>query len=278
MAKTPRPNDTKAVWHSSDTDEVISSLQASPTGLTSQEAESRLKTYGPNRLQQEQARPWYRRFLDQFNNILMLILIVAAVASALLGHHLDAAAIVGVVVIIALIGFIQEGKAEQAIQSIRNMLSPQATVLRNGQRTVVEADTVVPGDVVLIESGDRVPADLRLIEVKRFCTDEAALTGESIPVDKNTQAVSDDADLAERSSMAYASTIVVQGTAKGLVVATGTQTEIGKISELVRGVEQLKTPLLRQLDRAGSMLAFFILGAAALTAAVGSFFSQPTSR
>ncbi|MDP3536922.1 MAG: cation-transporting P-type ATPase [Halomonas sp.] len=276
MAKTPLPNETTAAWHSTDADEAISSLQSSTTGLSSQEAESRLKTHGPNRLQQEQARPWYRRFLDQFNNILMLILIIAAVASALLGHHLDAAAILGVVVIIALIGFIQEGKAEQAIQSIRNMLSPQATVLRNGQRTVVDAETVVPGDVVLIESGDRVPADLRLIEVKRFCTDEAALTGESIPVDKQSHPVSTDADLAERSSIAYASTIVVQGTAKGLVVATGTQTEIGKISELVRGVEQLKTPLLRQLDRAGSMLAFFILGAAALTAAVGSFFhNQP---
>lgn len=276
MAKTPLSNETTAAWHSTDADEAISSLQSSTTGLSSQEAESRLETHGPNRLQQEQARPWYRRFLDQFNNILMLILIVAAVASALLGHHLDAAAILGVVVIIALIGFVQEGKAEQAIQSIRNMLSPQATVLRNGQRTVVDAETVVPGDVVLIESGDRVPADLRLIEVKRFCTDEAALTGESIPVDKHVQPVSAEADLAERSSIAYASTIVVQGTAKGLVVATGTQTEIGKISELVRGVEQLKTPLLRQLDRAGSMLAFFILGAAALTAAVGSFFhNQP---
>ncbi|MDC8441149.1 cation-transporting P-type ATPase [Halomonas aquamarina] len=271
MAKTPLTNETTAAWHSTGVDEAISSLQSSTAGLSSQEAESRLKTHGPNRLQQEQARPWYRRFVDQFNNILMLILIVAATASALLGHHLDAAAILGVVVIIALIGFIQEGKAEQAIQSIRNMLSPQATVLRNGQRTVVDAETVVPGDVVLIESGDRVPADLRLIEVKRFCTDEAALTGESIPVDKHTLPVSANADLAERSSMAYASTIVVQGTAKGLVVATGTQTEIGKISELVRGVEQLKTPLLRQLDRAGSMLAFFILGAAALTAAVGSF-------
>ncbi|PCF97738.1 cation-translocating P-type ATPase [Vreelandella nigrificans] len=276
MARTLLASDSATAWHNTDAEAALSTLTSSSTGLSSQEAESRLKVYGPNQLQQEQARSWYRRFFDQFNNILIFILIIAAVASAMLGHHLDAAAILGVVVIIALIGFIQEGKAEQAIQSIRNMLSPQATVLRNGKRTVVDAETIVPGDIVLVESGDRVPADLRLIEVKRFCTDEAALTGESIPVDKKTDTVSANADLAERSSIAYASTIVVQGTAKGLVVATGTQTEIGKISELVRGVEQLKTPLLRQLDRAGSMLALFILGAAALTAAVGSIFhNQP---
>ncbi|HSP31250.1 MAG TPA: HAD-IC family P-type ATPase, partial [Halomonas sp.] len=219
---------------------------------------------------QEQGRPWYKRWLDQFNNILMLILVVAAVASLFLGHRLDAAAILGVVIIISLIGFIQEGKAEQALQSIRNMLSPQANVLRNYKRTTVPAEELVPGDIVLIESGDRVPADLRLIEAKRFRTEEAALTGESIPVEKQTTPVAQNTDLAERSSMAYAGTIVVQGTAKGLVVATGSHTEIGKISELLRGVEQLKTPLLRQLDRAGRALALFILGAAVLTAVFGT--------
>lgn len=257
-------------WHSRSADEALSFQKAGTGGLSVDEAKARLARNGPNLIQQEKGRSWYKRLLDQFNNILMLILIVAAAASLFLGHRLDAAAILGVVVIIALIGFLQEGKAEQALQSIRNMLSPQANVLRDGKRSAVPAETLVPGDIVLIESGDRIPADLRLIEAKRLRTEEAALTGESIPVEKQTDPVAHEADLAERSSMVYAGTIVVQGTAKGLVIATGSRTEIGKISELLRGVEQLKTPLLRQLDRAGRALALFILAAAVLTAAFGT--------
>lgn len=257
-------------WHSCSADEALALQSACADGLSVKEVDARIEESGPNRIQQEQGRPWYKRLLDQFNNILILILVVAAAASLFLGHRLDAVAILGVVMIIALIGFIQEGKAEQALQSIRNMLSPQANVVRDGQRSTIPAEALVPGDIVLLESGDRVPADLRLIEAKRCRTDEAALTGESIPVEKQTSPVLQEADLAERSSMAYAGTIVVQGTAKGLVVATGSNTEIGKISELLRGVEQLKTPLLRQLDRAGRMLALFILIAAGLTALLGT--------
>ncbi|TVP51394.1 MAG: HAD family hydrolase [Halomonas sp.] len=257
-------------WHSNSVDDALACQETTSDGLSEQESSSRLASVGPNRIQQEQGRPWYKRLLDQFSNILMLILLVAAVASLFLGHHLDAGAILGVVVIIALIGFVQEGKAEQALQSIRNMLSPQANVLRDGKRTTISAESLVPGDIVLIESGDRVPADLRLIEAKRFRTEEAALTGESVPVEKQSTPVASDTDLAERSSMAYASTIVVQGTAKGLVVATGSNTEIGKISELLRGVEQVKTPLMRQLDRAGRVLAMCILGAAGITALLGT--------
>lgn len=259
-----------STWHSCSADEALALQSARADGLSVKEVDARIEESGPNRIQQEQGRPWYKRLLDQLNNVLILILVVAAAASLFLGHRLDAAAILGVVMIIALIGFIQEGKAEQALQSIRNMLSPQANVVRDGQRTTIPAEALVPGDIVLIESGDRVPADLRLIEAKRCRTDEAALTGESTPVEKQTSPVLQEADLAERSSMAYAGTIVVQGTAKGLVVATGSSTEIGKISELLRGVEQLKTPLLRQLDRAGRMLALFILIAAGLTALLGT--------
>lgn len=267
---TPDLKTQELAWHSSSVEDALALQGAVAEGLSSQEAAARLASSGPNLIQQEKIRPWYTCLLDQFNNILMLILVVAALASLLLGHRLDAAAIVGVVVIIALIGFIQEGKAEQALQSIRNMLSPQANVLRDGKRCTVPAESLVPGDIVLIESGSRVPADLRLIEAKRFSCEEAALTGESVPVEKQASPALLDAELAERSSMAYASTIVVQGTAKGLVVATGSNTEIGKISELLRGIEQLKTPLLRQLDRAGRILALFILAAAGLTALLGT--------
>lgn len=263
------PNKSHPIWHTMTGDEALEQRESTFDGLSTQASQERLQTHGPNRIQQEQGRPWYRRLLDQFNNILMMILLVAALASFLLGHAIDAAAIVGVVVIIALIGFIQEGKAEQALESIRNMLSPQANVLRDGKRTAIPAEEVVPGDIVLIESGDRVPADLRLIEAHRFRTEEAALTGESVPVEKHVDPVESGADLAERHSMAFASTIVVQGNARGLVVETGQHTEIGKISELLRGVETIKTPLLKQLDRAGRVLAVFILGAATLTALFG---------
>ncbi|GEN27111.1 cation-transporting P-type ATPase [Halovibrio variabilis] len=276
---TPNTETQESPWHSCSINAALTRQRTASEGLSNQEAAERLASGGPNLIQQAQGRSWYKRLFDQFNNILMLILIAAAIASLLLGHVLDAAAIVGVVVIIALIGFLQEGKAEKSLQSIRNMLSPQANVLRDGQRSTVPAESLVPGDIVLIESGDRVPADLRLIETRRFCTDEAALTGESVPVEKQTSPAAADADLADRSSMAYASTMVVQGTAKGLVVATGSHSEIGKISELLRGVEQLKTPLLRQLDRAGRLLAFFILGAAGLTALLGAVIhGQPAAQ
>lgn len=264
----PKRSETTA-WHALAADEALERLDSSTDGLAASDAERRLKEYGPNELKQAEARPWWKRLLEQFNNILMLVLIVAAIASLALGHTLDAGAIFGVVLIIALIGFIQEGKAEQALESIRQMLSPQANVLRDGKRQTIPAEELVPGDIVLVESGDRVPADLRLLEARRFRTEEASLTGESTPVDKNGEAVAEDADLGDRTSMAYASTIVVQGNARGLVVETAANTEIGRISEMLRGVEQLKTPLLRQIDRAGQVLAFFILAAAVLTGAFG---------
>ena len=264
----------RTAWHSINPEDALSRLNASPDGLTQEDAQQRLVDAGPNQLQQQTGRHWTKRLLEQFNNVLMLILLVAAVASFLLGHSVDAAAIVGVVIIIALIGFIQEGKAEQALNSIRNMLSPQANVLRDGHRATVPAETLVPGDIVLIESGDRVPADLRLLDARHLRTEEAALTGESVPVEKHTETVVEDADLAERQGMAYASTIVVQGTARGLVVETGSHTEIGKISELLSGVETLKTPLLQQLDRAGRVLAIFILSAATITAILGIVIHQ----
>ncbi|MGY4876786.1 cation-translocating P-type ATPase [Vreelandella aquamarina] len=274
ISKTAKDRLALFPWYNIGIDGALEKLKTSPAGLSQQEAMQRLADNGPNQLQQQQARHWTQRLLAQFNNILMLILLVAAVASFLLGHTIDAAAIVGVVVIIALIGFVQEGKAEQALNSIRNMLSPQANVLRDGHRTTIPAEELVPGDIVLIESGDRVPADLRLIEANRLRTEEAALTGESVPVEKHTETVAEDTDLAERSGMAYASTIVVQGSARGLVVETGNRTEIGRISELLRGVEKLKTPLLQQLDRAGRVLALFILVAATLTAVLGVLIHQ----
>ncbi|MFO7648790.1 HAD-IC family P-type ATPase, partial [Halomonas campaniensis] len=199
----PRHSEPTA-WHALGEEESLDRLESTRDGLDGEEARRRLAEHGPNQLQQAEARPWWKRLLAQFNNILMLVLIVAAIASLGLGHTLDAGAIFGVVLIIALIGFFQEGKAEQALESIRQMLSPQAQVLRDGRRETIPAEELVPGDIVLVESGDRVPADLRLLEARRFRTEEASLTGESTPVDKAIDAVVEDADLGDRSSMAFA--------------------------------------------------------------------------
>ncbi|MDC8804028.1 HAD-IC family P-type ATPase [Halomonas pacifica] len=264
-------HDSDKAWHALETTEVLARLDTPRDGLSEAQAARRLAEHGPNHLRRAKPRPAWQRLLAQFNNLLMGILVVAALASLMLGHRLDAAAILGVVVIIALIGFIQEGKAEQALESIRQMLSPQARAIRDGRRQTLDAGTLVPGDLVWIESGDRVPADLRLLETKRLRTQEAALTGESTAVDKSTSPVAEEAELGDRSDMAFAGTLVVQGTGLGVVVATAAQTELGRISELLREVDKLKTPLLQQLDRAGRVLALVILMAAALTAAFGVF-------
>jgi len=256
-------------WHAASVDEVMGRLEARRDGLRSEEATARLTRYGANRLQKTARRPGWKRFLDQFNNMLIIILLIAGAASLLLNKPIDAGAIFGVVLITALIGFIQEGKAEQALDSIKGMLSPRAVVIRDGERQEVDAADVVPGDILIVGAGDRVAADIRLVQATGFRTQEAPLTGESEPVDKTTQAVAADAELADRRSMAFAGTLAVEGEATGLVVATATDTEIGRISRLLAEVETLQTPLLRQLDRSARVLAATIIAAAVVTGLIG---------
>ena len=209
------------------------------------------------------------RFLLQFHNVLIYVLLAAGMVTVALGHAVDAGVIFGVVVINAAIGFIQEGKAERALDAIRDMLSLHAQVLRDGRRQEVMADTLVPGDIVFLVSGDKVPADLRLLEVRSLRIEEAALTGESLAVEKSTVAVSDDASLGDRSCMAYSGTLVIYGQAVGLVVATATRTEIGRISAMLNEVQTLSTPLLRQLAGFGRVLTWAILAVAAVTYGFG---------
>ena len=256
--------------HAMDYAAVLRALDVTGDGLSAAEAAQRLERHGPNRLTERRGRGPLVRFLLQFHNVLIYVLLVAAVVTALLGHWVDSGVIVGVVVINAIVGFIQEGKAEQALAAIRRMLSVKAVVLRAGRQLTVPAEELVPGDVVRVQSGDRVPADLRLLRVKNLRLDEASLTGESLPVEKQIEPVDAQAPLGDRSCMAYSGTLVTYGQGSGVVVATGDATELGRISELLSEVEQLETPLLRKIASFGRRLSIVILVIAALTFVLGT--------
>jgi magnesium-transporting ATPase (P-type) len=217
------------------------------------------------------ARPPWLRFALQFHNPLIYVLLAAGFVTLVLRDYIDAGVIIGVVLVNALIGFIQEGKAEQALEAVQAMLASRATVLRGGERHEIDAALLVPGDIVLLESGARVPADLRLMHEKNLRINEAALTGESVPVEKDTAAVAADAALADRSCMAYAGTVVSFGQARGLVVATGQETEIGRIGTLVGEVQSLVTPLTRRLDQFARQITGFIVALGLLTFLFGHF-------
>ncbi|MFO7949191.1 MAG: cation-transporting P-type ATPase [Candidatus Fermentibacteraceae bacterium] len=240
-------------------DAVLRSLDAGREGLTREEARRRLEGHGPNSLPTAGRSHPVLRFLGHFNDVLIYVLLAAAAGTALLGHWIDTWIILGVVLINGVVGFLQEGKAESAIAAVRNMLSVTSRVLRDGVRMTIEAEKVVPGDIVILSSGDRVPADLRLLSVHELRVNESSLTGESQTVLKETGPVKADSALGDRSCMAYSGTIVASGTAEGVVVATGGDTEIGRISRLLTEVEELTTPLLRQVNRFGIYLSGIIL-------------------
>ncbi|MBL8223703.1 MAG: HAD-IC family P-type ATPase [Chromatiales bacterium] len=251
-------------WHTLDRDRLLAALAASPGGLSSEDAAARLATWGDNALPSRPPVHPVWRFLAQFNNALIYFLLAAAVAAWFLGHGVDAAVIVAVVTINALVGFLQEGKAEKALSAIRQLISPRATVWRDGRRTTIPVAGLVPGDVVVIEAGDRVPADLRLIRARGLLVDEAMLTGESVAAEKDERAVSADAPLGDRTGMAFSGTLVAAGQGTGIVVETGPRTEIGRISTLIEGVEQISTPLLRQINQFGRRFTWVAMSAAVL--------------
>ena len=254
-----------------DGEEVLSALETGSEGLSEEKVRRRLEKHGPNRLPEQERPSALRRFARQFNNLLIHILLVAAVLTALLGEWVDTAVIVAVVIITAAIGFIQEGKAERAMESIRGMLSLKATALRDGERREIAAEDVVPGDIVLVGAGDRVPADVRVLRARNAQAEEAALTGESEPVSKQVPPVEEDAALGDRKSMAYSGTVLTSGQLRGVVVATGRHAQIGRISEMVSHVEQLATPLTRKMDAFSRRLAAVIVLLSALLFALGYF-------
>src|SRR5215831_18141518 len=261
---------TTATWHALATSDVVRQLSTdSQQGLDAAEATKRLQKYGPNRLPEGKKRGAFTRFLAQFNNILVYVLLAAGFTKLMLNLWVDAAIIFGVVILNSLLGFIQEGRAEKALDSIRNMLSADARTVRGGATRLIPAEELVPGDIVLLESGDKVPADLRLIDVKNLRTEEAALTGESVPADKSTDAVSAKATVGDRENMAFSGTLVVSGRATGVVVGTGSDTELGRINQMLEGVSALETPLLRQIKKFGFTITAVTLVVSALVFAYG---------
>ena len=262
-------------WHSMNSEDVLKKMESHiDDGLTEKEAKDRLEKYGKNEIPKGKKRTWWMRLLSQFHNVLIYVLIAAAIITALMDHWIDTWVILAVVIVNALIGFIQEGKAEQALESIREMLSLEAVVLRDGKKKTIDAEELVPGDIVQLKSGDKIPADIRLVKSKDLRVEESPLTGESTSVDKTVDPSDDDAVIGDQTSIAFSGTVINYGKATGVVIATGAYTEIGKINEMISNVEKITTPLLQQIEKFGKWLSFAILGLTAVFFAFGYFFRQ----
>ena len=257
-------------WHAADHGAVVSDLGSdAERGLAIDEAERRILVHGPNRPPEPPRRPAWRRFAAQVTQPLVLVLVIAGFVTAVLGDWVDSSVIFGVVLVNAIVGIVQEGRAEEALQALIRSVASEATVLRGGDRHRLPSHALVPGDVVLLAAGDRVPADLRLISARACRTDEAALTGESQPIDKHVNALPDDTPLGDRANMGFAGTTVVAGAASGVVVGTGASTQAGKIATAIAEAPALATPLTRRLAVFSNRLLLVIGAMAVLTFAIG---------
>ncbi|MBU0456244.1 MAG: HAD-IC family P-type ATPase [Pseudomonadota bacterium] len=265
-------SDARLPWHSLDTEEVATELKANiEQGLSTNEASNRLAHFGPNELKAEYVRPWYRILAHQFIDVLIFILLIAALMAFVLGERGDAIAILAILIVNGVLGFLQEWKAERAIDALRKMLSSQCSVMRDGRIKILDTRELVPGDLVSLEIGDRVPADLRLIDVVNLKVDESVLTGESESLLKQVASVSESAILSARASIAWMGTTVTNGSAKGLVIATGGATEFGRIAHLTQTVKREETPLQRKLAVLGKQLGLFAIAISVLIGVVGVF-------
>lgn len=269
-------SETNGRWHTLTAEDVRARLDAAPNGLTTAEAELRRQQYGPNELESGQrVSPW-SILLAQFQNVLIIILLVATVFSAFVGHEIEAIAIAVIVLFAVFLGFIQEYRAERAIEALSRMAAPTATVVRDGAKLSIPARELVPGDVILLKSGDRVPADARVVESVNLKVDESSLTGESVPIEKVTAALDDvELPLGDRTNLLFAGTATSYGRGSGIVVATGMQTEFGKIAGMLQSVERETTPLQKNLDRVGRRLAQAGLVVVLVIVLLGVLRSQP---
>lgn len=258
------------VWHSLKSEEVLNVLESDPAkGLSSQEAARRLEAFGPNELTQKKGQGPLIRFLLQFKQPLVIILLAATVITLLLQEYVDSIVIFGVVLVNAIIGFVQESKALKAIEALAKAMVSEATVLRDGERQRVNSSKLVPGDIVLLQSGDKAPADMRLIKSRELQVDESALTGESVPVQKAETVLDEDMVIGDRHNMAFSSTLVTYGAGQGVVVSTGDRTEIGRINELIASADILETPLTQKIHHFSNILLYAILAMAVATFIIG---------
>ncbi|AIQ58224.1 ATPase [Paenibacillus borealis] len=258
------------LFHTLDTAEVLKQLESRGEGLTAEEAARKLERYGKNMLQETKSKSLLAKFIEQFKNVMIFILLAAAVLSGILGEWTDTVIILLVVVLNAVLGVIQENKAEQALEALKSMSSPQARVRRGGQVTEIKSEELVPGDIVLLEAGNVVPADLRLLEAASLKTEEAALTGESLPSDKQSGVLEgNDLVIGDRTNMAYMSSSVTYGRGVGVVTATGMETEVGRIAGYISEAENEVTPLQKKLDELGKYFTFIILGVCVVIFVVG---------
>ena len=263
-------------WHSFPVEAVLQRLETSPAGLRPDEAKARLARHGPNELQQLARISPLKIFLSQFLDVLVIVLIVAAVISGAIGflqgtveELYDAALITVIIILNAILGFVQEYRAERSLEALRNLAAPRAHVVRGGEPQAIPARELVPGDIAVLSTGDKVPADCRVLEAVALRTNEASLTGESLPVSKALDPVARTTFLADRRDMVYAGTLVEAGRGRGIVVATGMRTELGKIAGMVQRARESETPLQRQLNRLGKQLGIVILAISAFVFGVG---------
>ncbi|CAL8980278.1 Calcium-transporting ATPase [Propionicimonas sp. T2.31MG-18] len=264
------------VWHTADVEAVLAAVRSAPSGLTTHEAMTRLESLGPNELRASgRVSPW-RLLLDQFKNVLIVILLAATALSFSLGHGVESIVIAVIVLFAVLLGFVQEFRAERAIEALREMAAPTATVLRDGREAELPTRTLVPGDIVVLHPGDRVPADGRVIESVNLMVEEAPLTGESLPVGKESERLIEaDLPVGDRMNMVYAGTAVSYGRGRAVVVATGMRTEFGRIAQLLQSVKVGRTPLQKNLDRVGAALARAALVIVALVVVLGVVRGEP---
>ncbi len=263
-------------WHQKTAEEVVKELNSSVSGLNLEDAAKRLELYGPNELKVKKKKNPFMMFLDQFKDFLIIVLIAAGIIAGIVGKPTDVAAIMAIVILNAIIGFIQEYRAEKAMEALKMMASPSATVVRGGAPHTIPASKIVPGDVVLVEAGQIIPADMRLFEVANLKIEEAALTGESVPVEKHLTPLQDEhLPLGDRKNMAYQGTIVTYGRASGIVTATGMETEMGKIATMLQEEKELKTPLQQRLAVFGKKLAIAIMVICGIVFVAGLMRGEP---
>ncbi|MBP9128229.1 MAG: HAD-IC family P-type ATPase, partial [Elusimicrobia bacterium] len=268
---------TVGPWHVDDIGAVARRLATdTAVGLSDEQASNRLAEFGPNTLREKKKKIPLVMFLEQFKDFMILVLIASAIVAGVIGEMADTIAIAVIVVLNALIGFVQEYRAEKAMAALKKMAAPSTTTVRNGTAATIAAHAIVPGDVVLLEAGNVIAADLRLIQSARLKIDESALTGESVPVEKEVAPIPDaTASLGDRKNMAYKGTFVAYGRGAGVVVSTGMETELGRIATMLQEGEEEKTPLQKRLARFGTKLALVVLAICAVVFTVGLVQGEP---